>query len=217
MEKTYPSLEKLEIQDNNKPTLICDADEVIFNFMHDFLIFLKKKELFFNWKSYALTGNILQHNNKPLNSNEVKNLIIKFFESCTLNMKLINGAESSLKKISKYFNIIILSNIPFQFYYIRKNALINNNLNFPFFANTGEKGTACSTMLNIFKKKVWFIDDSPIQIESVKKKEPIIKTILFIDNKKLAKLVNNKNNCDFYSTNWSFNKKILLNDMKKYE
>ena len=72
-------------------------------------------------------------------------------------------------------------------------------------------------MLNIFKKKVWFIDDSPIQIESVKKKEPIIKTILFIDNKKLAKLVNNKNNCDFYSTNWSFNKKILLNDMKKYE
>ena len=47
--------------------------------------------------------------------------------------------------------------------------------------------------------------------------EPIIKTILFIDNKKLAKLVNNKNNCDFYSTNWSFNKKILLNDMKKYE
>ena len=42
-------------------------------------MFLKKKKLFFNWKSYALTGNIFKDNNHSLDEIEVKELINNFF------------------------------------------------------------------------------------------------------------------------------------------
>ena len=66
------------------------------------------------------------------------------------------------------------------------------NLDYPFFANKGEKGTPCSNIFKVHKQQTWFIDDSPYQILAVKKKTPKIKTILFIDNSKLAKLLQNK-------------------------
>lgn len=213
MEKTLPSLNSYLIQDN-KPILICDADEVIFDFMHDFLLFLEKNKLFFNWDSYALTGNIIKSNNTALNEEEVKKLINFFFKTHTQNLKLVNGAKSSLNKISEKFNIIILSNIPFEFYELRKSALEKNGLNFPFFANKGEKGTPSSIISNLHNKQTWFIDDSPTQISSVRKKNSNIKTILFIENNNLAKLVKNKEDCDFYSTNWKKNEKILFDNIE---
>ena len=213
MEKTLPSLNSYLIQEN-KPILICDADEVIFDFMHDFLLFLEKNQLFFNWDSYALTGNIIRKNDTALNEEEVRKLIFFFFKSHTLNMKLVNGAKNSLHKISKKFNIIILSNIPFEFYELRKSALDKNGLKFPFFANRGDKGTTSSIISNLHDNQTWFIDDSPSQVSSVRKKDINIKTILFIENNKLAKLVKNKEDCDFYSTNWKKNEKILFDKIE---
>ena len=210
MEKTFPALNSIEIL-RDKPTLICDADEVIFDFMNELLIFLKKNKLSFNWASYALTGNIIKKDKKPLDEKEVKELLSLFFKSHTKNMRLINGVKESLTRISKKFNIVILSNIPFKYYELRKAALNLHSLNFPFYANKGEKGTACSIICQLNKKETWFIDDSPLQVSSVRRKNKNIKTILFIENYKLAKLINNKKDCDFYSTNWKNNEKILLN------
>ncbi|MBF96624.1 MAG: hypothetical protein CFH34_00800 [Alphaproteobacteria bacterium MarineAlpha9_Bin4] len=216
MQNTFPSLNSLKLNPY-RPTLICDADQVIFDFMYDFQNFLKIKKLFFNWKSYALTSNILKNDNSSLNEEEIKELINNFFKKFTLKMTVIRGSIKTLNKISKYFNIVVLSNIPFEYYDLRLNALNNNNLNFPFFANKGEKGTASSHIFNFNKNQTWFIDDSPFQVSSVIKKEPNIKTILFIENTKLAKLIKNKNNCDFYSTSWLKNEKILLNQFLKYD
>ena len=70
LEKTFLTLNSIEIL-NSKPTLICDADEVIFDFMNEFLTFLKKK-LSFNWASYALNGNIIKKDKKPLDEKAVK-------------------------------------------------------------------------------------------------------------------------------------------------
>ena len=214
MEINYPSLNTLKIS-SEKPTLICDADEVIFDFMYEFELYLKTKNLSFNWKSYALQGNILRLDSTRLNGEEIKLLINSFFKSCTINMRLIKDVAKTLKKVSRFFNIIILSNIPFEYYNLRKKALQINNLNFPFFANIGQKGTASANICKMNNKQTWFIDDSPHQVLSVKKKEPKIKTILFIGNNKLANHVKNKRNCDFYSTNWINNEKILLKNLFK--
>ena len=210
MKKTLPSLNSLKKIDN-RPTLICDADQVIFDFMNDFLIFLKSNNLSFNWDTYALTGNIVRENKHALSEEEIKELINFFFKKHTINMKLVNGAKKSLDKISKKFNIIILSNIPFEYYGLRKTALSKNRIDFPFFANRGEKGTPSSIIAKLNDNHTWFIDDSPSQVSSVRKKNLNIKTILFIENLKLAKLIKNKEDCDFYSTSWKNNEKILFN------
>ena len=70
---------------------------------------------------------------------EVRKLINFFFKSHTLNMKLVNGAKSSLNRISKKFNIIILSNIPFEFYELRKIALTCESILIFLFLQIKEK------------------------------------------------------------------------------
>ena len=46
--------------DKNLPLLICDADEVIFNFMDSFDEFLNVNNMYFSYETFKLNGNILQ-------------------------------------------------------------------------------------------------------------------------------------------------------------
>ena len=125
-------------------------------------------------------------------------------------MKLVKGAKSSLHKLAQSFNILILSNIPFEYYKEREIALKKYDLNFPFFANKGPKGKAMAYISKMYKGDIWFIDDSPYQIKSVKQETQDINTILFISNKKLEDLINNKSYGDFFSNTWEKNTKIIL-------
>ena len=52
------TIEKVNI-DPNLPLLICDADEVIFQFMESFEHYLTSNSLFFSYKSFKLNGNII--------------------------------------------------------------------------------------------------------------------------------------------------------------
>ncbi len=179
--------------------------------MYSFERFLLKNSLKFIWRSYALTGNIVNERNIPVDEHVVKNMINKFFKECTLDLKLVRSAKNSLIKIAKYYQVLILSNIPFEFYDIRLKALEKSGLDFPFYANQGGKGKVCSYLFENSKYPVWFIDDSPGQINSVKNENYKINTILYIENSKLAKLVKQKKTCDHFSTSWTTNEKILLN------
>ena len=208
---TFPKLITYKII-KDKPLIVCDADEVIFDFMNSFEMYLHTKGLYFNWKSYALEGNILNDKNKALNKNQIADIIDNFFMYKTESMDLVEGAVKSLQKLSRQCSIIILSNIPFKFYEKRQAALKKYGINFPFFANTGPKGKAVKYISDIHKGKVWFIDDSPYQIKSVKLEEKNVNTILFIGNHKLEALIKNKKKyCDHFSNKWKDNIKTILN------
>ena len=58
---------------------------------------------------------------------------------------------------------------------------------------------------------VWFIDDSPYQIKSVKLEKAEVNTILYVNNTKLASLITQEKCWDYYSNHWKQNEKILLN------
>ena len=61
-------------------------------------------------------------------------------------------------------------------------------------------------------RKIWFIDDSPYQIKSVKLEEKNVNTILFVSNSKLEALIKSKNKyCDHFSNKWEDNIKTILN------
>ena len=119
---TFPKLITYKII-KDKPLIVCDADEVIFDFMYSFEKYLHAKSLYFNWKSYALEGNILNNKNEALNKSQITDTINNFFMHETESMSLVEGAANSLKILSKQNSIIILSNIPFKFYEKRKMAL----------------------------------------------------------------------------------------------
>ncbi len=207
---THPDITKIIIN-NDKPLIICDADEVIFDFMSSFEKFLISNNLYFNWKSYALNGNILNKDKTAVKDEEVKEILNNFFRQNTLSMPLIFGAKESLEKLSNNYSIIILSNIPHQFYNKRKRALDVHNIKFPFYANKGPKGKTVELLTHGFTNSVWFIDDSPHQIKSVKNYNKKVNTILFVNNSKLKNLISHEICWDFFSNKWQTNVNILLN------
>ena len=213
LSSTYPNI---DISDFNidKPLLVCDADEVIFDFMNCFEKYLNNNNLHFSWKSYALEGNILNKNKKEIHKNLINEIISSFFKDNTFTMNLMIGAKKSLKKLSNIYNVMVLSNIPFDFYDARLRALKKNDLNFPFFANKGPKGKVMKQLAQKFKNDIWFIDDSPFQINSVLMAEKKINTILYVGNSKLEQLIKHNKCWDYFSNNWKKNEEILLNKEK---
>ena len=66
--------------------------------MYSFEKYLHAKSLYFNWKSYALEGNILNNKNEALNKSQITDTINNFFMQ-TESMSLVEGAANNLKYI----------------------------------------------------------------------------------------------------------------------
>ena len=93
---TYPELDTLNIN-KNKPIVICDADEVIFNFMESFEQYLLSENLYFNWSSYALEGNILNDKKEAIDKSQINLIINNFFKNRTVSLKLVKGAKIAFR------------------------------------------------------------------------------------------------------------------------
>ncbi len=212
---THPNLRNVKIN-KNKPLIICDADEVIFDFMTSFEAYLKSNNLHFNWSSYSLSNNIVDQYQSIISDQQIEVIINKFFDQNTSNMKLVEGSKKSLNKLSKYFDIIILSNIPKKNYLQRKKTLIKNNINYPLICNSGGKGISVKQLINNHKSLCWFIDDSPNQINSVKYYNNTIKTLNLIINKELLKLSGIAKTADKSANTWRKAEKIILEDLENY-
>lgn len=198
---TYPSIDNIKL-DKNKHLIVCDADEVIFHFMPAFEIFLREEGLYFNWKSYKLNGNIKNNNGDPIEDRRVQLLLSKFFKINTKKLQPIKGASKTLSYFSKNYNILVLSNLPFSEYKSRVLALQKNDMHYQLIANSGGKGVAVAEITKNFKKNIWFIDDSPNQLQSVGKHMKKASRIHFLSHKKLSLLIGNVSDCEYSVTSW---------------
>lgn len=198
----------------NLPLLICDADEVLFEFMLSFDEFLIQHNMYFSYSSFKLNGNILDKNsNHAIDSSNIPSIISKFFSIYAIKMPLIKGAKSTLKELSKVMNIVILSNIPKDYASNRIKCLKDNDMNYQFISNNGSKANKCMELEKLTDKNVFFIDDLPNQLSSVKNNCKNIITIHFLQNKKLLRIIPEVKNCDYKTNNWRNIKQIIYNNI----
>ena len=198
----------------NLPLLISDADEVIFEFMESFEKYLLSNSMYFSYKSFKLNGNIYnQETKKPIDSANIPIIISNFFQEYAIKMPLIKGAKNILEKLSKFMNVIILSNIPKNYAADRMQCLKDNNMNYAFISNEGPKNIKCLELQKLTNKKVFFIDDLPNQISSVSNYCKNIITIHFLQNKKLLKIIPEVKDSDYNVNNWRSILKIINNNI----
>ena len=77
----------------NLPLLICDADEVLFEFMKSFEIYLNENNMNFTYESFKLNGNIIKIDTKEIISKDlIPSIISNFFKNYTSKMPLIIGS-----------------------------------------------------------------------------------------------------------------------------
>ena len=174
IEKTYKQIKNLNIK-LDLPLVIIDADEVIVHFAKPFLLYLNERGWALELNGYNLSNSIKNiKTNKILENRKSQKLVIDFIKKETHKQPITEGALKALHNISKFSQIIILTNVPEYAYEDRLKNFKDFNISFPIIINQGPKGPALNLLSQGFKEPIIFIDDNLSQIESAKKYVPKI-------------------------------------------
>jgi hypothetical protein len=186
-----------------KPLVIVDADEVLFYFMRGLERFLESRDLYFDWASYALHGNIRQRrDNAPVAAEVLHPLLQRFFAEATEELEPVDGAAQALAELSRMSQVVVLSNVPMPARGARIRALSRHGMDFPLIANTGPKGPAVVAMLKQSMGSTVFIDDIPHNHTSVAEMAPAVHRLHYIADPRLAALLGPAPHCHHRANSW---------------
>lgn len=186
-----------------RPLLIVDADEVLFYFMRGLERFLDGRDLYFDWASYALHGNIRQRqDNAPVAAEILHPLLQRFFAEATEELEPVDGAAEALAALSETAQIVVLSNVPMPAREARIRALARHGMAYPLIANTGPKGPAVATLLRQVMAPAAFVDDIPHNHTSVAAMAPAAHRLHYIADQRLAALLGPAPDCHHRAETW---------------
>lgn len=188
-EDVAPQLAELRL-DPDRPLLISDADEVLFDFMATFVAFVEENGHYYDWKSFALTGNIRRPSDgMALSPEEVRTLINTFFAERTATIPAVEGAAASLEALSKEgIQVLVLSNLPLAQREDRARALARNGMPYPIIANAGLKGPSVRAIAAGIKMPSAFIDDIGSHHDSVAEHAEAVHRLHFSSHPRLRAL-----------------------------
>ncbi len=182
-------LATLELEPD-RPLIISDADEVLFEFMAGFVAFIEERGCYFDWASFALTGNVRdRESERALDQDEVHELLQDFFDDRAERLDPVPGAADALAALAERAQIIVLSNVPRDSFTARRHSLQNNNMDYPLIANSGMKGPAVRVLAEQVRAPVLFIDDIPHNHTSVARAAERVIRLHFVADPRLARLL----------------------------
>lgn len=186
-----------------KPLVIVDADEVLFYFMRGLERFLESRDLYFDWASYALHGNIRQRrDDAPVAAEILHPLLQRFFAEATEELEPVDGAAQALAELSQMAQVVVLSNVPITAREARIRALTRHGMAYPLIANTGPKGPAVAFMLRQTLSPAVFVDDIPHNHTSVAEMAPAVHRLHYIADTRLAALLGAAPDCHHRAESW---------------
>ncbi|HJM48251.1 MAG TPA: hypothetical protein QGF63_00225 [Alphaproteobacteria bacterium] len=176
--------------DPGRPLIISDADEVLFEFMAGFVAFIEERDCYFDWASFALTGNVRDRESKrALDQDEVHALLQDFFDARAEQLDPVPDAAEALAALAKRAQVVVLSNVPKDSFAARQRSLRNNNMDYPLIANSGMKGPAVRVLAEQVQAPVLFIDDIPHNHTSVARAAERVIRLHFVADPRLARLL----------------------------
>lgn len=184
-----PQLADIQIE-HNRPLIITDADEVLFNFMQGMELFLAENDMFFDWQSFALHGNIKNKSDETaVEADNIPILLDQFFNEYAHRLPAVEGAADTLARLSEHAQIVVLSNVPPKYAHKRLAGLKQADMDYPLIANVGPKGHVVRHLTQNLKRPSFFIDDIPTNHGSVRKHAEHVHRLHYIADERLARLL----------------------------
>ncbi len=182
-------IDELAIQ-RERPVIICDADEVIADFMTGFEAYLAHRGLYFTWREYKLNGHILRRSDDTAIENAAVGVLVgDFFTDCVDQLAPVEGAAAAIGTLSRRAQVVVLSNVPPAERARRQDWLKRHGMDVPLVANIGVKGPAVRELAARAAAPGYFIDDSPRHHESVARDAGHVWRLHFVANRRLAELI----------------------------
>ncbi len=182
-------IESLDL-DSNRPLLLCDADEVLFQFVKGLERHLEAEGFHLDLVSFALFGNIKHsESGAPASRDQVGELLSGFFATRLHELEPVPGAAEALASLADHAEIVVLTNTPPPQRDARAKALERGGMPYPVIANQGAKGLAASALAAGHKSPVVFVDDIPHNIDSVLEAVTRAQAIHFVADPRLRPLI----------------------------
>ena len=176
--------------DPNQPLVICDADEVLVQFLRGLERYLDKQGLYIDITSFRIHGNVReQETNTHVPDHAVTDHIAQFFEHETATLDPVPGARDALTRLNTNAQILILSNLPPTARQARIDNLTQHGMPYPVMAGSGPKGVIVQQIVASMRAPIVFIDDLPLHHASVASSTPHVQRLHFVADPRLAKLV----------------------------
>ena len=209
-QKLLEQLEALDL-DPDRPLVISDADEVLFAFMAGFERHLLSRGLYFDWSSFALTGNVRRRaDDRPIPEDEVKSSLEEFFHRRTGELEPVPHAADSLAAlVGVGAQVVVLSNIPLQQRQARARALARHGMDYPLIANTGSKGPAVAWLAGVMRAPIAFLDDLPRHHAAVAEVAETVLRVHFIADPRLAALLGPAEHSHHRTDHWPEAREII--------
>ncbi|TYC66095.1 hypothetical protein FMN63_27560 [Stappia sp. BW2] len=189
---------------SSRPLIICDVDEVVLHLIAHLEDYLHARDLAFLKYEYRLTGNIgHQDNRQPLSSDEVRRLLLEFFDEVSHHQDMVPGAGDALNALAEDWDVILLTNLPGGHNKpVREKLLSGFDISFPLLTNSGPKGGAVAALSRGRPEPVVFIDDSPTNHASVHATLPSAVQIQFIADTRFLNATEMAGHIDLLSGDW---------------
>ncbi len=206
---TLAEIERLPLE-GSRPVVICDVDEVIFHFLEGLENHLQRNDCWLDPASFALTGNIRSlQTNDPVSRERVGELLFGFFAHSAHSLKPISGAQEALSSLSYVCDIILLTNLPRDYLEQRQTNLKNEGFDYPIVMNRGHKGLAVNRINQRGGSPVFFLDDSPTNIEAVSTHSPETILIHFMQDERFRQVMPDLPQADLQAKSWQQTKAFI--------
>lgn len=199
-----------------RPLLITDADEVLLQFVAGLESFLTKKGLWLDLTSYHLAGNIKrQTSNEDYPHEEIAELITEFLVQGVSSLQPVPGAAETLHHLSRRLQIVILTNLPTKLQPVREKHLARHGMPYPVIVNEGNKGRAAKYFFDRVQAPVFFLDDAPQHLMSVKEWLETCFCIHFVSDDRLARLTEVPSTVDHKAKSWLDIERVITKQLDK--
>ena len=172
------------------PAIICDADEVLFQFLIPLEEHLRRT----GWrldlrKPPSLYGTVFPVGGGEAMKDEAVGAMLEgFYARHVEALHPIPGAAAALAQLSRRAQILIVTNLPFAYRDGRRRALLAHGMDYPLIANRGPKGPTVAKLLQKHQAPAFFVEDMHSHLDSAAEIEGL-HCIQLVTHRRLAEVM----------------------------
>ena len=184
---TRDALDRLAI--GRRPLLVVDVDEVVLRFVSHLEAFIGRQGYRLEVRSFGITGNVSRLGScRAVPAPEVAALIAGFFAAHVHDQEAVPGAAAALSRLAARLDVVLLTNVPAEHAAARAARLADLGIAFPVVANDGPKGPAVARLARRLARPLFFVDDGPINLASVRDHAAAARVVHFVDDPRYFRL-----------------------------
>lgn len=172
-----------------RPLLVVDVDEVVLRFVPPLERHLEAQGYRLDVVSFGLTGNVRRHGSQQaIAGAEVLALIGDFFACHVHDQEPVDGAVASLARLATALDVVLLTNAPAIHREVRRERLADLGIPYALIMNEGPKGPALAQLAAQVDRPIFFVDDGPSNLASVRDRVPEARLVHFVDDERYFRL-----------------------------